>query len=106
MPRYRTPAELAPRSVAQIPKKPPAPSLRTPAEARRGPRANATDEPTIIDQSTVRVPSGERQEPKYGQQSDNRDQPQASQNAPWLLKPHSTSVRKHAFAVFPAALGD
>jgi hypothetical protein len=60
---YRTPAELA-RSVAQIRKKPPAPSLRTRSEARRGSRANITDEPAIIDQSTVRVPSGERQEPK------------------------------------------
>jgi hypothetical protein len=40
MPRYRTPAELA-----RIPKKPPAPSLRTRAEARGGSRANGTDEP-------------------------------------------------------------
>jgi hypothetical protein len=64
MTRYRTPAELA-RSVAQIPKKPPAPSLKTRGEARR---ARAADEPAIIDQSTVRVPAGDRQEPKHHQQ--------------------------------------
>ena len=44
MPRYRTPVDLA-GSVAQIRKKPPAPSLRTRAEARRGTRANSTHRP-------------------------------------------------------------
>jgi hypothetical protein len=67
MPRYRTPVDLA-RSVAEIRKKPAAPSLRTRAEARWGSRANPTDEPEIIDQSTVLVPSGDRHEPKRGQQ--------------------------------------
>ena len=63
----KNPPSLA-RSVAQIRKKPPAPSLRTRAEARRGPRANATDDSAIVDQSTVRVPTGDRQEPKRGEQ--------------------------------------
>jgi hypothetical protein len=67
MPRYRTPADLA-RSVTRIRKKPPAPSLRTRGEGRHGHHANGTDEPAIIDQSTVRVPAGDRQEPKHGQQ--------------------------------------
>jgi hypothetical protein len=56
------------RKVARIPKKPPASSLRRRAEARRGPRANGTEEPAIIDQSTVRVPTGDRKEPKRGEQ--------------------------------------